>query len=189
MSNLTLANKITFLRILLIPLFMALLLTKNFQPFGPYLAAIVFAAAALTDTVDGFVARLQKKITTLGQFLDPIADKLLISAALVTLVNIHLLSPWVALVIIIREFFVSGLRLFAVTKGQALPASFLGKLKTASQIVAIMAVIISPSFFILGKPIGWVLMVLALVLTTFSGGEFIIRYWSLFKSPGRVRSL
>lgn len=187
-SHLTLADKITFLRILLIPLFLVLLLAKNLEPFGPYLAALVFAAAALTDTVDGFVARIQKKITAFGQFLDPLADKLLITAALVALVNINLLALWVALTIIFREFLVSALRTYAVAKGKTIPASFLGKLKTVSQILAIIVLIINPSFFVLGKPIGWMLMVLALCLTIFSGGEFLIWYFPSLRSSRGVHS-
>ena len=185
-SHLTLADKITFLRILLIPLFLAFLLDKNFKPLGPYLAALVFAAAALTDTVDGFVARVQKKITIFGQFLDPLADKLLITAALIALVNINLLAPWVALTIIFREFLISALRVYAVIKGRTLPASFLGKLKTVSQILAIIVLIINPSLFLLGKPVGWTLMAVALILTIFSGGEFLIGYFPSLRSPRRV---
>ncbi|MFQ5574579.1 MAG: CDP-diacylglycerol--glycerol-3-phosphate 3-phosphatidyltransferase, partial [Terriglobia bacterium] len=144
--------------------------------------------AALTDTVDGLVARLQRRITALGQFLDPLADKLLISAALVALVNIDLLAPWVAMTIIIREVLVSLLRVYASARGKAIPASFFGKLKTVAQIAAVVALILDPSLFVLGKSLAWVIMAVAVVLTIFSGGEFLVALPRTLRSPTKAHS-
>ncbi len=178
-----LANKITIARILLIPVFMAFLLLKKFQPTGSYIAAAIFGVAALTDTVDGYVARFQKKVTTLGKFLDPVADKLLISAALVALVELKHLSSWVAMIIIAREFAVTGLRLVIAVKGGVIAASPWGKIKTTSQIIAIIVVIINPPIYILSKSLGWYLMAIALILTIVSGIDYFVRTWAILGTP------
>ncbi len=170
-----LANKITVTRILLIPLFMIFLLSQRIQPFGSYIAAVIFSIAAFTDTVDGYVARFQKRVTVFGQILDPLADKLLISAALIALVELARLSAWIALVIIAREFAVSGLRLMAVAENKIIVPSSLGKLKTLSQIIAVIAIILNLPIFIAGKSLGWVLMAIAVVFTIISGMEYFMK--------------
>lgn len=177
-----LANRITLLRILLIPLFLIFFSVQSLQPWGSYLAAATFALAALTDTVDGYIARFQKQVTTLGKFLDPLADKLLISTALVALVAEESLSVWVAMVIISRELLVTGLRLAAAAKAKIITASTLSKLKTTSQIVAVIAIILNPSLFILGKSLGSILMTVALFLTVFSGLDYFAKNWSILVS-------
>ncbi|RJQ54323.1 MAG: CDP-diacylglycerol--glycerol-3-phosphate 3-phosphatidyltransferase [Actinobacteria bacterium] len=136
------ANRITILRILLIPVFMVLLLTN--VPHGAWFAAAVFGLAALTDSVDGYLARSYRQVTVMGQFLDPLADKLLVSAALVALVDLGRLSAWIAILIISREFAVSGLRLVAMAEGRVIPASRFGKTKTLFQVIAIIGWIILP---------------------------------------------
>ncbi len=136
------ANRITILRILLIPVFMVFLLVSI--PYGAWLAAGVFTLAALSDSLDGYVARSYKQETVMGQFLDPLADKLLVSAALVALVDLNRLSAWIAILIISREFAVSGLRVVAMAEGRVIAASSLGKVKTISQIVALIAWMILP---------------------------------------------
>jgi len=172
---LNLANKITCTRILLIPVFMFFLLTKSIQPLGSYISVAIFTIAALTDTVDGYVARFQKQVTVLGKFLDPLADKLLISAALVALVEVKQLSSWVAIVIIAREFAVSGLRIVAAAENKIIAASFLGKIKTFFQVAAVIAVILDLPVCFFGKSLGWILMAIAVVLTVISGIDYFMR--------------
>lgn len=186
------ANRITILRILLIPVFMVFLLTS--VGYGAWLAAIVFALAALSDSVDGYVARSYRQVTVIGQFLDPLADKLLVSAALVALVDLGRLSAWIAILIISREFAVSGLRLVAMAEGQVIAASGLGKAKTVSQVVAIIAWIILPEVRIgeLGHAgLLWLadgLMALAVVLTLASFVEYFAKARDILVPPARGES-
>jgi CDP-diacylglycerol---glycerol-3-phosphate 3-phosphatidyltransferase len=132
-------NVLTLLRIVAVPVVVVALLDET--PNGDMLAAIVFALAALTDGLDGYIARSRGAITTFGKLMDPIADKLLITAALVSLVSLGRLAAWVAMVIIAREFAITGLRAVAVERGVVIPASWLGKVKTVLQIAAVFALI------------------------------------------------
>jgi CDP-diacylglycerol---glycerol-3-phosphate 3-phosphatidyltransferase len=132
-------NALTMVRILLVPVLVVALLEKTES--GDLLAAIVFAVASLTDAVDGYLARSRNWVTTFGKLMDPIADKLLIIAALVALVSRHRLEPWVAMVIIAREFAVTVLRGAAGAQGVVIPASPFGKLKTAFQVVMVLVLI------------------------------------------------
>lgn len=172
-----LPNSITAVRILLIPVFMVFLLTPSLQPTGSYIAAIIFSLAALTDTIDGYLARFQKQVTAMGQFLDPIADKLLVSAALISLVELARISAWVALVIIAREFAVSGLRLAAIAEKEIIVASRLGKIKTISQIVVVIAIILQPPVELAGVSLASGLLTLAVVLTIVSGVDYFFKSW------------
>lgn len=131
----TTANKITFIRILCVPIFMAILLIDF--PGSNYVALALFAVASLTDAVDGYIARHHNQITDLGKFLDPLADKLLVTAAILVLVEWGQITSWIAMIIITREFAVTGLRLVAVTSGRVIAAAKSGKVKTFVSIVAI----------------------------------------------------
>jgi CDP-diacylglycerol---glycerol-3-phosphate 3-phosphatidyltransferase len=162
-------NVLTVLRILLVPVLVVALTTglKN----GDTIAAIVFALAAATDGLDGYIARSRKSITTFGKVMDPIADKMLITAALVGLVSLNRLAAWVAMVIIAREFAVSSLRVAAAQQGAIIPASILGKIKTVIQVVAVLALIAA------GKPVpAWVdvLVGLMVVATVVSGVDYFL---------------
>jgi CDP-diacylglycerol--glycerol-3-phosphate 3-phosphatidyltransferase len=137
---LNLPNTLTVLRILLVPVVIVALLDET--PNGDAIAAGVFALAALTDGLDGYIARSRGAVTTFGKLMDPIADKLLVTAALVALVSLNRLDAWVAMVIIAREFAVTGLRGLAAEQGVVIQASWLGKVKTALQIAAIIALIV-----------------------------------------------
>jgi CDP-diacylglycerol---glycerol-3-phosphate 3-phosphatidyltransferase len=130
------ANAITMVRILLIPVFVALVFSRI--PYGAALAIIAFSVAAFTDGLDGYIARSRNQVTTIGKLLDPVADKMLVSAALISLVGLDRLAAWVAMVIIGREFAVSALRVVAVDQGVVIPASGLGKAKTIGQITVII---------------------------------------------------
>jgi CDP-diacylglycerol--glycerol-3-phosphate 3-phosphatidyltransferase len=164
-------NVLTLLRILLVPVLVVALLSAT--PNGSALAAAVFALAALTDGLDGYIARSRKDITTFGKVMDPIADKLLIAAALITLVSLHRVAAWVAMVIIAREFAVSGLRIAAGQQGVVIPASPLGKLKTVVQVAAILAVIAT------GDQGAWwaqVLLYISVVVTVVSGADYFLNF-------------
>jgi len=163
---LNLPNVLTVLRIMLVPVLVVALLGNT--PVGDVLAAVVFALASLTDFVDGYLARARDSVTTFGKLMDPLADKLLVVAALVSLVSLHRLAAWVAMVIITRELAVTVLRLGATQVGVVMAASNFGKLKTCLQIAAILAVIA-----VHGQPL-WVstLLYLCVAVTVLSGLDY-----------------
>lgn len=148
-----LANKITVARIFLVPIIMFFLLVKVKFPhirieqfsitYNQIIAALIFIIAASTDSLDGYIARKRKLVTNLGKLLDPLADKLLVSAVLVSLVEMSRLDAWIAVVIISREFAVTGLRQIALLEGIVMAASKWGKWKTATQITAIIALLLN----------------------------------------------
>jgi CDP-diacylglycerol---glycerol-3-phosphate 3-phosphatidyltransferase len=160
---LNLPNTLTVLRILLVPVVVVALLDET--PNGDAIAAGVFALAAFTDTLDGYIARQRNAVTTFGKLMDPIADKLLIAAALIALVSLDRLAAWIAMVIIAREFAVTGLRLVAAERGVVIQASWLGKAKTILQVAAIICLIaFNPA------PLGVDLLVYAAVAATVISG-------------------
>lgn len=167
-----LPNMITLVRIVLVPVFTFLSLrTPNVLNLP---AAFIFLLAALTDALDGHLARSRKEITRFGQLMDPIADKLLITAALLALVQAGSVSTWVALIILGREFAVSGLRMLAAAEGKVISASHWGKIKTTSQIVAVMG-------FLLGISWSSYVMYLAVALTIFSGVDYFRKAQDVLK--------
>jgi CDP-diacylglycerol--glycerol-3-phosphate 3-phosphatidyltransferase len=167
MVPLNLPNFLTVVRILLVPVLVVALLEKTGS--GDVLAAIVFAAASITDAIDGYLARARNSVTTFGKLMDPIADKLLIIAALVALVSLGRLEAWVAMVIIAREFAVTVLRAAAgAGQGLVIAASPLGKLKTATQVAMVMLLIA-----VHGRPLAVSLVVYVTVATTvLSGADY-----------------
>ena len=167
-----LANSLTLFRIFLVPVFMLLLLETT--SYGTILAAAVFILAAITDGLDGYIARSRQEITRFGKLIDPIADKLLITAALLSLVELGSISAWVALIIIGREFAISGLRMLAAADGVVISASKWGKLKTLSQIFAIVALL-------LGVPGALVLMWISAIITVFSGIDYFLKAQGLLR--------
>jgi CDP-diacylglycerol--glycerol-3-phosphate 3-phosphatidyltransferase len=134
-------NLLTVLRIVAVPVLVVVLLGA--LPGGDAAAAAVFALAAATDGLDGYIARSRGSVTTFGKLMDPLADKLLIVAALVALVSLHRLAAWVAMVIISRELAITGMRTVAAERGVVIAASWLGKVKTALQIAAVFALIVA----------------------------------------------
>ncbi len=179
---LNLPNKITISRILLIPVFMAFLLSKTSLTYlgvtiqwGAVVAGLIFVLAAVTDGIDGYIARSRGLVTSVGQLLDPLADKLLISAALISLVGLGRLSAWIAVVIIGREFAVTGLRMSAAVNHIVIPAGKWGKIKTVTQIVAIVFLIIKIPVPVYGPWLENILIGIALVMTVVSGIDYFIR--------------
>jgi len=171
-------NTITFIRIGLIPVFVAALLTRIEHDHGTTIAFAVFAVAALSDGLDGYLARTRNEITTLGIFLDPLADKLLVTAALVTLVQLEEIAAWIVVLILSREFAVTGLRLIAASEGVVISAHWLGKLKTTAQIALVLSLIPRDSPELLGT----VLTVIAVFLTVASGAEYFWKGRQLLRS-------
>jgi CDP-diacylglycerol--glycerol-3-phosphate 3-phosphatidyltransferase len=167
-----LPNSLTVARIFLVPLLVVVLLTKFEGRLilgvrKELVGAAIFAIASLTDWLDGYLARRRQQVTMLGQVMDPLADKLLITAALVSLVQMDLAPAWMVAVIIGREFAITGLRSIAYARGVAIPASPLGKVKMASQVTAILLLILGKDhlqqFFVLGTVALWIVLVTALV--------------------------
>ena len=135
----TIPNLLTVFRILLVPVLVTALLSG--LAIGDTLAAVVFVVASLTDALDGWMARRSRNVTTFGKLMDPLADKLLVTGALVSLVSLDRLQAWVAMVIIAREFAVTGLRQLAMEHGEVIPASFWGKVKTVFQVAMVLVLI------------------------------------------------
>jgi CDP-diacylglycerol--glycerol-3-phosphate 3-phosphatidyltransferase len=191
-SQFNLANVITISRILLIPVFLVLLLSGIPQPYGDVAAAAVFILAAATDKLDGYVARRNKQITTLGQFLDPLADKLLIAAALIALVSQGRIAAWVAMLIIGREIAVSVLRIVGVSQGVSIPADRYGKLKTVLQIVYVVYVLVPTAKIAdlihvstdVATVIQWILAGVVVVVTLASGVRYFMNARGVIHMPG-----
>ncbi|MBX4269416.1 CDP-diacylglycerol--glycerol-3-phosphate 3-phosphatidyltransferase [Clostridium estertheticum] len=176
-----LANKLTMIRIFLVPIFLLFIAAKGI-PYGRELATIIFILASLTDKLDGYIARSRNQITNFGKFMDPLADKLLVTAALVSLVELHIVYGWVAMIIIAREFAVSGLRTIAASEGKVIAASKWGKLKTVIQIVAIITALINLSYVNNTLNIFTdVFMGAAVIITIISGVDYFV------KNKGTIR--
>lgn len=170
-----LANKLTILRIFLIPIFLVFI-AVNSIPYGKLIATAVFVIAALTDKLDGYIARSRNQITRFGKFMDPLADKLLVTAALISLVEFQLIPTWVAMIIIAREFAVTGLRSLAAAEGVVIAASWWGKIKTVIQIIAIILALINLNYkniYIVDATN--VAMFAAIVITIISGLDYFIK--------------
>ncbi|HEY4622766.1 CDP-diacylglycerol--glycerol-3-phosphate 3-phosphatidyltransferase [Solibacillus sp. FSL R7-0668] len=176
-------NKITVSRILLIPVFVIVMMFDfgwgNMTLFGAemqvnyFVGALIFIIASATDWVDGYYARKYNLVTNLGKFLDPLADKLLVSAAFILLVEIGLAPAWLVIIIISREFAVTGLRLILAGQGEVVAANQLGKIKTWAQIVAISALILHNTIFtLIGIPFDDIMLYVALFFTLWSGWDY-----------------
>ncbi|MBN8207512.1 CDP-diacylglycerol--glycerol-3-phosphate 3-phosphatidyltransferase [Bacillus sp. NTK071] len=181
-----LPNKITVSRIFLIPVFLIFLLAP--LPFGEteiagtvllnsqLIATAIFIFASVTDWIDGYIARKHNLVTNLGKFLDPLADKLLVTSAFVSLVELGAAPAWIVVLILSREFAVTGLRLVASSEGEVLAASNLGKLKTWIQIIAIIALLIeNVPFGAVGFPFAIISLWAALIITVYSGWDYFYK--------------
>jgi CDP-diacylglycerol--glycerol-3-phosphate 3-phosphatidyltransferase len=173
-----LPNHLSILRLMLIPLVVICLYFPGRT--GSFLAALFFGLAALTDLLDGFYARRYRVVTTLGKFLDPLADKLLVSATMIMLVTLNRIPPWVVMVIIARELAVTGLRSIAAVEGQVIEASTLGKYKFIFQSVTLICLCLHYEYLQINfHVVGMVFLWVALVLTLWSG-------WTYFRITKKV---
>jgi CDP-diacylglycerol--glycerol-3-phosphate 3-phosphatidyltransferase len=182
--NLNLPNAVTVARIFLVPLLVVVLLTKFegrviLGVRKELVGAAIFGLASLTDWLDGYLARQRKQVTALGQIIDPLADKLLILAAFLALVQMGLAPAWMVAIVIGRELAVTALRNFAYTRGVAMPASPLGKIKMVAQVTAILALILGdvylPGLLVIGRVALWIVVATALI----SGADYFRRFSGL----------
>lgn len=173
------ANKITILRILMIPIFMIVLMIDF--AYNDLIATLIFVIAAATDGVDGYVARKYNQITDFGKFIDPLADKLLVATALICLVDMGRIAAYMAIIIIAREFIVTSLRIVAISKGVVIAAEMTGKIKTVIQIIAtVIALMFDGEKFLIGNfSAGYVAMLIATLFTIYSGVVYLKNNWSL----------
>ena len=174
-------NTLTIIRVLLIPFFVAFMLC-NITAYDNYIALAIFIVASLTDTLDGYLARKNNQVTNFGKFMDPLADKLLVCSALICLLSNGMISTVVVLIIIAREFIISGFRLIASDRGMVLAAGKLGKIKTTLQIIAIVLLLLNNFPFVyIGIPMDKIVLAAAVVMTVWSGADYIVKNRQILK--------
>lgn len=177
-----LPNKLTLFRVILIPFFVCFLLAPEtyFGGCGNYIAVGIFIVASITDFLDGYLARKNNLVTNFGKFMDPLADKLLVCSAMICLIELDLIPSWVVIIIIAREFIISGFRLIASDNGVVIAASYWGKFKTTFQmlmVIVLMLQIPHPFFDVLGQILIWV----SLALTVISLIDYIVKNKDVLK--------
>lgn len=190
--NMNLPNRITLFRVILIPVFVFLLLFNidttitivygNPIKYNVFLAALLFIFASITDFIDGYIARKYNLITNMGKFLDPLADKLLVGSAFIVMIELGIIPSWMVVCVIAREFAVTGLRLLAVEQGEVIAAGLLGKLKTITQLVAIILILLgNPIFNYWQIPFDKIILWISTILTIASGLEYFKNSLHVFK--------
>lgn len=174
-----LANRITLLRILMIPIFIVLMLADF--PYHMEAALAIFLLASLTDKLDGYIARKYNMITDFGKFIDPLADKLLVTGAFVVLIQIGRIEAWIVFVILTREFAVTGLRSLAAAQNVIIAASNYGKIKTVTQIIAIVILLMNNyPFSLVSFPMDVIMVYITLAITILSGLDYFIKNKQVF---------
>ena len=169
-----LPNKLTIARMCMVPLFMIALMMNT--PASRLIATVIFALASLTDMLDGQIARKYNMVTNFGKLMDPLADKVLTAAAMICLVELGDLAAWIAVVIIFREYLITGLRSVAASENIVVAANILGKVKTVCQMIALMLLMVKPQIIDLcGINIGLWLMYVAVALTIYSGLDYVLK--------------
>jgi len=175
-----LPNKITFLRVLMIPLYLIVYLARPLSETpNMWLALVIFAAASITDAIDGYVARKYKLVTNFGKLMDPLADKLLVSAALIAFTATGALPAWAVVLMISREFYITGLRQLAIEQGTVLAASGWGKFKTAMQITLVIYILLPIPFF----KFDWIitgLLIITILASVFSAVDYTVKNKQVF---------
>lgn len=175
-----LPNKLTTFRVILIPFFVFFMLATDMTGINHYIAAAIFIVASLTDLLDGKIARKYNLVTNFGKFMDPLADKLLVCSAMICLIQTGQLAAWIVVIIIAREFIISGFRLIASDNGVVIAASYWGKFKTTFQMLMVIVLILNiqmPFFQILGV----ILTYVALILTVVSLIDYIVKNKDVLK--------
>ena len=177
--TMNLPNKLTIFRVILIPFFVVFMLVPGI-PYANIIATVIFCVASFTDFLDGYLARRDGLVTNFGKFMDPLADKLLVGAALICLIETGQLPAWVVVIIISREFIISGFRLIASDNGVVIAASYWGKFKTVSQMIMVILLILNihlPIFQILGTILIWV----SVILTVVSLVDYVVKNKDVLK--------
>lgn len=175
-----LPNKLTMFRVILIPFFVVFLLVPYFEGYGNYVAAAIFIVASLTDLFDGKIARKYNLVTNFGKFMDPLADKLLVCSAIICLIDLGQLASWIGIIIIAREFIISGFRLVASDNDIVIAASYWGKFKTTFQMLMVIVLILDIPLKIFAI-LEIVLTYVALVLTVISLIDYIVKNKDVLK--------
>ena len=176
--SMNLPNKLTMFRVILIPVFIIVLMAGVFsEPLNRYIGVAVFCIASFTDYLDGNIARKYNLVTNFGKFMDPLADKLLVSSALICMIELGMLPAWIVIIIISREFITTGFRLIAVENGVVIAASWWGKIKTVMQMAMIIVVMLG-----INNLIGMVLIALATIFTVISGVDYIVKNIGVLKN-------
>ena len=171
----TTASKITLVRVVLIPVFMVFLILSADNPALRWVALGVFALASLSDFIDGQIARRCNQVTDFGKFLDPLADKLLVTSCLIIFVGQGRMLDWIVFIVVAREFAISGLRMVAANNGKVIAAGWSGKIKTASTMVGLLLMMALP-----GKPtLDLVVSIVILATTIYSGVEYFVKNWHI----------
>ena len=168
-----LPNRLTVLRVCMVPVFVVFMLWNGLGSSAKYVAAVIFILASMTDWLDGYLARKNNLVTDFGKFMDPLADKLLVCSALICLVDLKQLPAWMVIVIISREFIISGFRLVASDNGVVIAASYWGKFKTTFQMLMIIVLLLNFGgvFVLIGQILTWI----ALILTVVSLVDYIVK--------------
>lgn len=174
-----LPNKLTIFRVVLIPFFLVLLYTDFWGRGNLYIAAAIFIIASLTDLIDGKIARKYNLVTNFGKFMDPLADKLLVCSAMIALVDLGKIAGWIVIVIIAREFIISGFRLIASDNGVVIAASYWGKFKTTFQMIMIILLILDLPFAYMDI-VNNIVVYVALILTVVSLIDYIFKNYKVF---------
>ncbi len=178
--SMNLPNKLTILRVIMIPFFVFFMLAPYFEGYGNYIAVAIFIVASFTDFLDGYLARRDNLVTNFGKFMDPLADKLLVCSALICLVETGQLASWMVIIIISREFIISGFRLIASDNGVVIAASYWGKFKTVFQMIMVIMLIINVAHPVY-QMIATIVTYIALILTVVSLVDYIAKNKDVLK--------
>ena len=176
--SMNLPNKLTMSRVILIPVFIVVLMTGLIaDPLNRYIGTLIFCVASFTDYLDGHIARKYNLVTNFGKFMDPLADKLLVSSALICMIEMGILPAWIVIIIISREFIITGFRLIAAEGGLVIAASWWGKIKTVTQMIMIILLLLGVQGII-----ATILIFLATLFTVISGVDYIVKNISILRN-------
>ena len=176
--SMNLPNKLTMFRVILIPVFIVVLMTGLIaDPLNRYIGTLIFCVASFTDYLDGHIARKYNLVTNFGKFMDPLADKLLVSSALICMIEMGMLPAWIVIIIISREFIITGFRLIAAEGGLVIAASWWGKIKTVTQMIMIILLLLGVQGII-----ATILIFLATLFTVISGLDYIVKNISILRN-------
>ena len=176
--SMNLPNKLTMFRVILIPVFIVVLMTGLIaDPLNRYIGTLIFCVASFTDYLDGHIARKYNLVTNFGKFMDPLADKLLVSSALICMIEMGMLPAWIVIIIISREFIITGFRLIAAEGGLVIAASWWGKIKTVTQMIMIILLLLGVQGII-----ATILIFLATLFTVISGVDYLVKNISILRN-------